>query len=144
MRYFSLTLPLVLEKLRNASPARGSVHKAPACVNRNRRFQCATSICCTDINSTLSDAEIHTYKRKVDTLPFPNVVLNSFSKCTLLRMCARSSVGQGRGGTVAPDSARTTGAPGSPENGLAWPEMSHEEKCGLMDGKTSIQRTLVM
>ena len=36
----------------SASPARGSVHKAPACVNRNRWFLCATSICCTDINPT--------------------------------------------------------------------------------------------
>ena len=67
---------------------------------------------------TFSDAEIHTCKRKVDTLPFPNVVPQLFLNCTLLRMCARSSVGQGRGITVAPDGARTTGAPGSPENGL--------------------------
>ena len=44
---------------------------------------------------TLSDAEIHTYKRKVDTLPFPNVVLNSFSialcfACVLARPLAKA------------------------------------------------------
>ena len=44
---------------------------------------------------TFSDAEIHTCKRKVDTLPFPNVALNSSSSalcfaCVLARPLAKA------------------------------------------------------
>ena len=52
---------------------------------------------------TLSDAEIHTYKRKVDTLPSPNVNCpHLFLTCAPLRASAwRLSFDSWRGHTVA-------------------------------------------